>query len=106
MVIRPDVPGEDLTDHVSQQRALLEALTAYEVDHDEINAAFLARGAVSPVQMHRAGAISHHFAALAAIVHRLVPPSRERSLVMTKLQEAHGWATQGVIGDPAAEVLG
>lgn len=42
--------------------------------------------------------LSGGFSALLDMVEAAVPAGRERSIVVTKLQEAFGWALRGVTG--------
>lgn len=47
-----------------------------------------------------ASAIAEVFSATLDTIDKLVPPGRERSLVVTKLQEAAFWAKRGVAVNP------
>lgn len=51
--------------------------------------------------IERATALGEAFSELLTKVEAIVPASRERSLVVTKLQEAAFWAKRGMAVDPA-----
>ena len=48
------------------------------------------------VRQQAATKIREQFSALLTTIEEILPPSRERSVVATKLQEACMWATKGV----------
>lgn len=49
----------------------------------------------------KANALAEVFSATLDTIEKLVPAGRERSLVITKLQEASYWAKRGIAIDPA-----
>ena len=55
----------------------------------------------SPGGRHRHETLSNLFIRLAGECQCIVPPGRELSLVLTKLEEAKFWASAGVARNPA-----
>lgn len=54
----------------------------------------------------KANALAEAFSSTLDLIEKIVPPSRERSLVVTKLQEAAFWAKRGMAVDPANQKQG
>lgn len=53
----------------------------------------------------KASQLGEIFSNALAEIEKIVPNSRERSLVITKLQEASYWAKRGIAVDPANQKL-
>jgi hypothetical protein len=87
----PQMPGPDVAALLPQSRP--SYIT--RVDHAEIHKRFTYHPP-KPDQLPRYHTLRNHAASLAEHISNDCPPSRERSLALTKLEEAIMWANAAI----------